>query len=279
MKTLSEEYQEDSPEALWQACLRWAQEKDMDFRLRCSDAGVNAAQLSLAQLAALPLQPQPDAQAAVFARLTLPLSAVTRLMGSTPYLAEELEDWAAKSALWLQACGLSRGSILLVADGLAGEGPGWGVLQGAEALQATVATLSEHPWEDIHAYGAGACALTATLLDAWLASGADAGICRNFFCLTSSVTEAQRQRWEQRLGAPVHRQWGLPGLQASVVAWECPRHEGFHIAVDLLLGGNGRSCHAAGVCRRENWENWRLRPCGGAARRPFVCAQSWLGAD
>ena len=232
MKILSEAYQEDSPEALWQACLRWAQEKDMDFRLRCSDAKVKAAQLSLAQLATLPLQPQPDAQAAVFSRLTLPLSAVARLMGSTPYLAEELEDWGAKSALWLQTCGISRGSVLLIADGLAGEGPGWGVLQGAEALQATVATLSEQPWEDIQSYGAGACALTARLLYAWVESGADAGICRNFFCLTSSVAEEQRQRWEQRLGALVHRQWGLPGLQASAVAWECPRRQGFHIAAD-----------------------------------------------
>ena len=178
---MSEAYQEDSPEALWQACLRWAQEKDMDFRLRCSEAKVKTAQLSLAQLATLPLQPQPDAQAAVFSRLTLPLSAVARLMGSTPYLAEELEDWGAKSALWLQTCGISRGSVLLIADGLAGEGPGWGVLQGAEALQATVATLSEQPWEDIQAYGAGACALTARLLDAWVESRADAGICRNFF--------------------------------------------------------------------------------------------------
>ena len=64
MKILSEAYQENTPEALWQACLRWAQEKDMDFRLRCSDAKVKAAQLSLAQLATLPLQPQPEAQAA-----------------------------------------------------------------------------------------------------------------------------------------------------------------------------------------------------------------------
>ena len=232
MKSLSEAYQEDSPEALWQACLRWAQEKDIDFRLRCSEARIKAAQLSLAQLAVLPLQPQPDAQAAVFSRLTLPLSAVARLMGSTPYLTEELEDWGAKSASWLQACGLSRGSVLLIADGLDGEGPGWGVLQGAESLQATVATLSQRPWDTISDYGAGACALTAPLLDAWLASGAAAGICRNFFCLTPLVSEEQRQRWEQRLGAPVHRQWGMPGLQASTVAWECPRREGFHIPVD-----------------------------------------------
>lgn len=229
---MSEEVKKDSSEELWQECLRWAREKDNDFKERCHIAGVNSEKLPLKELAALPLQPMPEPSASSFSRLTLPLSGVARLMNSTPYLTEEMDDWAQKSAFWLRSCGMTLASILLVADGLDGEGPGWGVLEGAKTMQTTVVSLSTRPWETVSECGASACALTASLLDAWLASGEGPGTCRTFFCLTEGVSEEQRQSWQKHLGYPVYRQWGLPGLQASLVAWECPRGGGFHLPID-----------------------------------------------
>ena len=229
---MSEEVKKDSPEELWQDCLLWAREKDNDFKERCRVAGVNSEKLPLKELAALPLQPKPEPSASPFSRLTLPLSGVARLMNSTPYLVEEVDDWAQKSAFWLRSCGMTLASILLVADGLDGEGPGWGVLEGAKTMQTTVVSLSTSPWETVSECGASACALSAPLLDAWMNSGEGPGTCRTFFCLTAGASEEQRQAWQKYLGYPVYLQWGLPGLQASLVAWECPQGGGFHLPID-----------------------------------------------
>lgn len=225
----------ETADKLWQDCLRWAQEKDGEFRARLAAAGVGAGDVqTLDKLPLVPLQEVLPAEASPLARLTLPLSGILRLQGSTPYLREELQPWAEHGAAWLRACGLTLASVLLVADGLDGEGPAWGVLRGAEDMGATVVSLAARPWEAAWHYGASACALTAPLLERWLTEGDGPGPCRAFFCLTTGVTDAQRARWQEQLGVPVYRQWGLRGLQASAVAWECSWRQGFHLQTDCF---------------------------------------------
>ncbi|MFA6849502.1 MAG: hypothetical protein WCS30_04060 [Selenomonadaceae bacterium] len=230
---MSREQKEDTPQKQWEQCLHWAEEKDEDFHERCKAIGANIENFSLAKIAAFPLQSKQQSLSP-FSRLTLPMSGVARMLGTTPYLAEELELWKANSANWLRACGVNRTSVLLIADGFKGEGPAWGILEGAKSLQAMVVTMSKKPWETVVEYGANTCALTAPLLGQWIDSGKDHGTCQAFFCLSNDLSNRQRNVWQAKLGVPIYRQLGIRGVQASVVAWECSQQQGYHCAMDCF---------------------------------------------
>ncbi len=226
------EVKKDTPEILWESCLKWAQEKDSDFTQRCQEDLVSK-NISLKQLSLLPLQASIESTSP-FSRLTMPLSGVKRLLGKTPYLAEEIQLWANTSEMWLRSCAVTRASVLLIADGFEGEGPAWGVLAGAENLGSTVITLSDKPWNIVDEYGITDCALTTGMLQNWVDSGANSGVCSSFFCLSNDLTDDQRNRWQENLGAPIYRQIGLPGVQSSVIAWECLKQAGYHWPIDLF---------------------------------------------
>jgi len=226
------EVKKDPSEVLWQSCLKWAQEKDSDFKQRCQE-DLACKNISLKQLSLLPMR-EINTSISPFSRLTMPLSGIRRLFGMTPYLAEELQLWGNNSEKWLRSCNVTRASVLLIADGFEGEGPAWGVLAGAEALESTVITLSDKPWNIVNEYGITACALTTGMLKTWVDSGVNSGICSSFFCLSNDLTDNQRSMWQEKLGAPIYRQIGLPGVQSSVIAWECLKQAGYHWPIDLF---------------------------------------------
>lgn len=225
------ERNENTPESYWKQCLEWAVEKDYDFRQHCDMANVNPEELYLTQIDQLPSQNSVKSTSA-FSRLTLPASCISRFLGKTPYLIEEMQIWAENSESWLRSCDVTRASVLLIADGFDGEGPAWGVLKGAEALQTTVVTSAPEPWEVIGDYGVTACALTEPLLKEWMHRGESIGSCQAFFCLSSELNDYQRKQWQEKLGVPIYRQLGLPGVQSSVIAWECAEQQGYHCPID-----------------------------------------------
>lgn len=227
----AKEIRENTPEVYWKQCLEWAVEKDYDFRQCCDIVNVKTEGLSLAQIAQVPLQNSVKS-ASVFSRLTLPASCISRFLGTTPYLMEEMQIWAENSESWLRSCDVTRASVLLIADGFDGDGPAWGVLKGAEALQTTVVTSTTEPWEVIGDYGVTACALTEPLLKEWMHRGESIGSCQAFFCLSSELNDYQRKQWQEKLGVPIYRQLGLPGVQPSVIAWECAEQQGYHFPID-----------------------------------------------
>ena len=228
---MDQKAKENTPEAYWKQCLEWAAEKDYSFRQCCNMVNVKPDGLSLAQIDRLPLQVSVEA-ASVFSRLNLPASSISRFLGTTPYLMEEMQIWAENSESWLRSCDVTRASVLLIADGFSGEGPAWGVLKGAEALQTTVVTVAPEPWEVIDDYGVTVCALTESLLKEWIHRGESIGTCQSFFCLSSDLNDYQRKQWQEKLGVPIYRQLGLPGVQSSVIAWECSNQQGYHFPID-----------------------------------------------
>lgn len=231
MEHKEKEVKENTPEAHWEKCLEWAVEKDYDFRQCCDMVNVKPEGVSLAKIAQLPLQNSVKASS-VFSRLTLPASSISHFLGKTPYLTEEMQIWADNSENWLRSCDVTRASVLLIADGFDGEGPAWGVLKGAEALQTTVVTAASEPWQVLGDYGVTACALTEPLLKEWIHRGESIGSCQAFFCLSSSLSDDQRNQWQEKLGVPIYRQLGLPGVQSSVIAWECAEQQGYHCPLD-----------------------------------------------
>ena len=76
-------------EEQWQRCLRWALEKDPLFRQRCEKAQIIADGLLLGDLGKLPLQAD-TAGESPFEQLTIPLSGVARILGTTTYMPEEI---------------------------------------------------------------------------------------------------------------------------------------------------------------------------------------------
>lgn len=230
---MCQEQKKSTPTEQWRRCLQWADEKDRDFQERYSAMGLNLKDFSLREIATLPLQ-EMTKDREVFSQLTLPLSGVARLIGKTTYLKDEMEFWEKNCVEWLRNCGINRSSVLLIADGFAEEGPSWGVVSAAQSLQAMVVTMSKHPWDRATECGASACVLTRDLLSEWIDSGHTAGTCQMFFCLSSDLSDAQRQEWQNILGVPVYRQLGLLGVQASAVGWECPAQEGYHFNMDVF---------------------------------------------
>ena len=221
-------------EEQWQRCLRWALEKDPLFQQRCEKTQITADGLLLCDLGKLPLQADTIGESP-FKQLTIPLSGVARILGTTTYMPEEITVWEDCSERWQRACGVNKASVLLIADGFDGEGPAWGLLRGGEKVGAVIITGADQPWNKVMDYSVTACALTAELLDRWTDSGNNGGTCQAFFCLTSGVGEADRNRWQQVLGAPVYLQLGLPGVQASAIAWECRRRQGYHWMGEYFL--------------------------------------------
>lgn len=207
--------------------MQWAEEKDRDFEERYAGVEMNLKNFSLREIANLPLQ-EMKKDIEVFSQLTLPLSGVARLIGKTTYLKDELKVWEKNCAQWLDACGINRSSVLLIADGFEEEGPAWGIVSAAQDLQAMVVTMSKYPWDRVIECGANACALTRELLFEWVASGHATGTCQMFFCLSTDLSDIQRREWQNILGVPIYRQLGLPGVQASSIGWECPAEDGYH---------------------------------------------------
>lgn len=228
-------------ELAWQDCLRWAAEKDAGFAKRCEEFGIIPENIALSELERLPVQ-RSALGGNAFSRLTLPLSGISRILGKTTYLAEELAVWEHCAEQWLRSCGVTRATVLLIADGFSEDGPGWGMLRGANALKTTVCTVAERPWETVAEYGVTACALTKPLLEQWVSRGGSAGSCQAFFCLSNDLSAEERQCWQERLNVPIYRQIGLAGVQASAIAWECSRQQGYHWPLEsfwpeLIAGG------------------------------------------
>ena len=222
-----------SPKVLWQHCLAWAKEKDAAFIKRCQDHGLVDITAELNELALLPFQDQQESDS-IFATLNLPLSGVSHLLGSTAYLPEEMDVWAENAQNWLISCDITKATVMLIADGFQGEGPAWGLLKGAEKLGATVVVSFDKPWEILNDYGVNACALSAELIEKWIAGQYSLGKCQSIFCLTSDISDEKRQRWQEQLGLPIYLQLGLKGVQASVIAWECAKRDGYHWGINYF---------------------------------------------
>lgn len=222
-----------SPKELWKHCLAWAKEKDTSFIDRCEKVGLSEIDIELNQLNILPLQYMEEKDS-VFTSLNLPLSGVSHLLGKTAYISEEMEVWAENAQTWLMSCDMTMASIVLIADGFVDEGPAWGFLKGVEKLGATVVANHEKPWEVLNDYGVNSCALTAKLIEEWIDGGYETGKCQCLFCLTSDIDENQRVKWQEKLGIPIYLQLGLKGVQASVIAWECSKQDGYHWGINYF---------------------------------------------